>query len=75
MSIIYIFLIGLWNFRFRPRHPTHMDTKISWADEAASPDELDEEFDTFPTSKGQDVVKMRWLLETVQRKRRGFKHC
>uniref|UniRef100_A0A1J3J4U6 Multiple C2 and transmembrane domain-containing protein 2 n=1 Tax=Noccaea caerulescens TaxID=107243 RepID=A0A1J3J4U6_NOCCA len=58
-AFLYMFLIGLWNFRFRPRHPPHMDTKISWA-EAASPDELDEEFDTFPTSKGQDVVKMRY---------------
>jgi hypothetical protein len=58
-TFLYMFLIGLWNFRFRPRHPAHMDTKVSWA-EAASPDELDEEFDTFPTSKGQDVVKMRY---------------
>ncbi|MCI07024.1 multiple C2 and transmembrane domain-containing protein 2-like [Trifolium medium] len=36
-----------------------MDTKISWA-EAAHPDELDEEFDTFPTSKAQDVIRMRY---------------
>lgn len=56
---LYMFVIGVWNFRFRPRHPPHMDTKLSWA-EAASPDELDEEFDTFPTSKAQDVVKMRY---------------
>ncbi|KAI9077275.1 hypothetical protein K1719_040719 [Acacia pycnantha] len=56
---LYMFVIGLWNFRFRPRHPPHMDTKLSWA-EAAQPDELDEEFDTFPTSKAQDVVKMRY---------------
>ncbi|KAF3567555.1 hypothetical protein DY000_02019596 [Brassica cretica] len=38
---------------------TWTQIKISWA-EAASPDELDEEFDIFPTSKGQDVVKMRY---------------
>ncbi|KAF7818977.1 FT-interacting protein 1 [Senna tora] len=56
---LYMFVIGVWNFRFRPRHPPHMDTKVSWA-EAAQADELDEEFDTFPTSKGQDVVKMRY---------------
>lgn len=36
-----------------------MDTKLSWA-EAAHPDELDEEFDTFPTSKAQDVIRMRY---------------
>ena len=36
-----------------------MDTKLSWA-EVVHPDELDEEFDTFPTSKAQDVVRMRY---------------
>ncbi|XP_066376241.1 FT-interacting protein 1 [Miscanthus floridulus] len=56
---LYMFLIGLWNYRRRPRHPPHMDTKMSWA-EAVHPDELDEEFDTFPTSRAQDVVYMRY---------------
>ncbi|KAL6133878.1 hypothetical protein ACLB2K_066111 [Fragaria x ananassa] len=56
---LYIFLIGIWNFRFRPRVPPSMDTKLSWA-EAVHPDEMDEEFDTFPTSKAQDVVRMRY---------------
>ncbi|KAL6987056.1 FT-interacting protein 1 [Sarracenia purpurea var. burkii] len=56
---LYMFLIGIWNFRFRQRHPPHMDTKLSWA-EAVHPDELDEEFDTFPTSRPQDIVRMRY---------------
>ncbi|KAK9123057.1 hypothetical protein Sjap_012659 [Stephania japonica] len=56
---LYMFFIGIWNYRFRPRHPPHMDTKLSWA-EAAHPDELDEEFDTFPTSKPHDVARMRY---------------
>ncbi|XP_058071257.1 FT-interacting protein 1-like [Magnolia sinica] len=56
---LYMFLIGIWNFRFRPRHPPHMDTRLSWA-EAVHPDELDEEFDTFPTSKSWDTVQMRY---------------
>ncbi|XP_039013496.1 FT-interacting protein 1 isoform X2 [Hibiscus syriacus] len=56
---LYMFLIGIWNYRYRPRHPPHMDTKLSWA-EVANPDELNEEFDTFPTSKPQDVVRMRY---------------
>ncbi|XP_051123851.1 FT-interacting protein 1-like [Andrographis paniculata] len=56
---LYAFLVGLWNYRLRPRHPPRMDTKLSWA-EAANPDELDEEFDTFPTSKQQDIVRMRY---------------
>ncbi|KAL7194279.1 hypothetical protein ACSBR1_034653 [Camellia fascicularis] len=56
---LYMFLIGLWNFRFRPKHPPHMDIKLSCA-EAVHPDEMDEEFDTFPTSKLPDVVRMRY---------------
>ncbi|KAE8098856.1 hypothetical protein FH972_016890 [Carpinus fangiana] len=58
-AFLYMFLIGIWNFRFRSRHPPHMDTKLSWA-EAVHQDEMDEEFDTFPTSKAQDVVRMRY---------------
>ncbi|KAL9142340.1 hypothetical protein ABFS82_14G163400 [Erythranthe guttata] len=56
---LYGFLIGLWNYRLRPRGPPHMDAKLSWA-EAVNPDELDEEFDTFPTSRENDVVRMRY---------------
>ncbi|EHA8589113.1 FT-interacting protein 3 [Cocos nucifera] len=56
---LYMFLIGLWNYRFRPRYPPHMNTRISHAD-AAHPDELDEEFDTFPTSRSAELVRMRY---------------
>ncbi|CAI0546392.1 unnamed protein product, partial [Linum tenue] len=56
---LYMFLIGLWNYRFRPKYPPHMNTRISYAD-AVHPDELDEEFDTFPTTKGSDIVRMRY---------------
>ncbi|KAL5976016.1 Multiple C2 and transmembrane domain-containing protein 2 [Asimina triloba] len=56
---LYMFLIGMWNYRYRPRHPPHMDIRLSWA-EAVHPDELDEEFDTFPTSKPWDMVQMRY---------------
>ncbi|KAK3026776.1 hypothetical protein RJ639_040254 [Escallonia herrerae] len=56
---LYMFLIGIWNYRYRSRHPPHMDTKLSWA-ETIHPDELDEEFDTFPTSKSQEMVRMRY---------------
>lgn len=56
---LYMFLIGLWNYRFRPRYPPHMNTRISHA-EAAHPDELDEEFDTFPTSRSPELVRMRY---------------
>ncbi|KAL5719597.1 Multiple C2 and transmembrane domain-containing protein 2 [Ranunculus cassubicifolius] len=56
---LYMFLIGLWNYRFRPKNPPHMDTRLSWA-EAVHPDELDEEFDTFPTSRQPDIIRMRY---------------
>ncbi|KAM7512673.1 hypothetical protein LguiB_011548 [Lonicera macranthoides] len=56
---LYLFVIGLWNYRFRPRNPPHMDARISQA-ENANQDELDEEFDTFPTSRPTDIVRMRY---------------
>ncbi|KAL2940884.1 FT-interacting protein 1 [Bienertia sinuspersici] len=56
---LYLFLIGIWNYRWRPRHPPHMDTRLSHAD-VAHPDELDEEFDTFPTSRPNEIIRMRY---------------
>ncbi|KAA8520613.1 hypothetical protein F0562_014869 [Nyssa sinensis] len=56
---VYMFLIGLWNYRYRPRYPPHMNTRISYAD-AVHPDELDEEFDTFPTTRSTEMVRMRY---------------
>ncbi|XP_061362852.1 multiple C2 domain and transmembrane region protein 6 isoform X2 [Gastrolobium bilobum] len=56
---LYLFVIGIWNYRFRPRHPPHMDARLSQA-ESAHPDELDEEFDTFPTTRPSDIVRMRY---------------
>ncbi|XP_076892988.1 FT-interacting protein 3-like [Bidens hawaiensis] len=56
---LYLFLIGVWYYRWRPKHPPHMDTRLSCADNA-HPDELDEEFDTFPTTRQPDIVRMRY---------------
>ncbi|KAK4493181.1 hypothetical protein RD792_017955 [Penstemon davidsonii] len=56
---LYMFLIGGWNYRFRPRYPPHMNIKLSCAD-SVHPDELDEEFDPFPTARGNDLVRMRY---------------
>ncbi|KAG6522910.1 FT-interacting protein 7-like [Zingiber officinale] len=56
---LYLFLVGAWNYRFRPRNPPHMDTRLSMA-ETARPDELDEECDTFPSSKPADVIRNRY---------------
>ncbi|XP_020574584.1 LOW QUALITY PROTEIN: FT-interacting protein 1 [Phalaenopsis equestris] len=56
---LYMFMIGVWNYRYRPRYPPHMNTKISHA-EAVHPDELDEEFDSFPTTRSPELVRMRY---------------
>ncbi|KAL8495292.1 hypothetical protein ACS0TY_019445 [Phlomoides rotata] len=56
---LYMFLIGLWNYRYRPMYPPHMNTRLSCAD-MSHPDELDEEFDTFPTSRSPDLVRLRY---------------
>lgn len=56
---LYLFVIGLWNYRFRLRIPPHMDARLSQA-ENTHPDELDEEFDSFPTSRPSDLVRMRY---------------
>ncbi|KAL5981515.1 Multiple C2 domain and transmembrane region protein 7 [Asimina triloba] len=56
---LYMFLIGIWNYRYRPRYPPHMNTRISHA-EQVHPDELDEEFDTFPSTRNPDLIRMRY---------------
>uniref|UniRef100_A0A2N9G8N1 C2 domain-containing protein n=1 Tax=Fagus sylvatica TaxID=28930 RepID=A0A2N9G8N1_FAGSY len=52
-------LIVAWKYIWRPRGPPHIDVRLSHAD-LVIPDELDEEFDTFPTSRSSDVVRMRY---------------
>ncbi|XP_010473804.1 PREDICTED: FT-interacting protein 1-like [Camelina sativa] len=55
-----LFMVAVWNYRLRPRQPPHMDTRISFAD-SIHPEELNEEFDTFPySSQDPGVVKMRY---------------
>ncbi|CAK7348069.1 unnamed protein product [Dovyalis caffra] len=56
---LYMFLIGVWNYRFRPHYPPHMNARISHAD-AVNPDELDEEFDTFPSRQSPEIVRFRY---------------
>ncbi|KAJ7542858.1 hypothetical protein O6H91_09G015200 [Diphasiastrum complanatum] len=56
---LYMFWIGAWRYRFRARAPSSMDATLSQALEVNS-DELDEEFDTYPTSKGPDIIKFRY---------------
>ncbi|KAF3944969.1 hypothetical protein ACB098_01G122900 [Castanea mollissima] len=56
---LYLFVIGIWNYRFRPKQPPHMDARLSQAEFIHS-DELDEEFDTFPTTRHPDLVRARY---------------
>lgn len=58
-GFLYVFLIGVWYYRFRPKIPAGMDIRLSHA-EAVDPDELDEEFDTVPSSKPPDVIRVRY---------------
>lgn len=56
----YVFVIGVWNYRFRSKIPLpHFDPKISLA-ESIDRDELDEEFDTVPSGKPNEVVRPRY---------------
>lgn len=58
-AFLYMFVIGIWNYYYRPRYPPHMNTTISCAD-AVPPDELDEEFDTFPSTRSHEIVRRRY---------------
>ncbi|MED6154893.1 hypothetical protein PIB30_000395 [Stylosanthes scabra] len=52
---LYMVIVGLVNYRYRPRHPPTMDAEFSHAD-STDPDE----FDTFPTSRPIHIVAMRY---------------
>ncbi|KAJ4832297.1 FT-interacting protein 4 [Turnera subulata] len=57
--LLYMAFVGLWRYKSRPRYPPHMDTRLSHA-ESVYADELDEEFDSFPTSRSAETVRMRY---------------
>ncbi|KAG6533615.1 FT-interacting protein 3-like [Zingiber officinale] len=52
-------VVGLCRYRSRPRHPPQIDLRLSHVD-AVCADDLDEELDTFPTSRSPEVVRMRY---------------
>ncbi|KAL2492752.1 Protein QUIRKY [Abeliophyllum distichum] len=58
-GFLYVFLIGVWYYRFRPKIPAGMDVKLSHA-ETVDPDELDEEFDTMPSSRPPEIIRVRY---------------
>ncbi|KAL2470603.1 C2 calcium/lipid-binding plant phosphoribosyltransferase family protein [Abeliophyllum distichum] len=58
-ALLSMAAVGLWRYRSRPRYPPHMNTWLSYA-ESVNQDELDEEFDSFPTSRSAELVRMRY---------------
>ncbi|XP_068650143.1 protein QUIRKY [Aristolochia californica] len=56
---LYVFLVGAWYYRFKPKIPAGMDIRLSQAD-SVDPDELDEEFDPVPSNKPPDIVRARY---------------
>ncbi|XVF54262.1 hypothetical protein PTKIN_Ptkin05aG0166300 [Pterospermum kingtungense] len=58
-GFLYVVLIGVWYYRFKPKIPAGMDIRLSQA-EAVDPDELDEEFDTIPSSKPPELIRARY---------------
>lgn len=58
-GFLYVTLIGVWYYRFRPKIPAGMDTRLSQA-ETVDPDEVDEEFDTIPSSKPPELIRARY---------------
>ncbi|XVF11984.1 hypothetical protein REPUB_Repub08aG0075900 [Reevesia pubescens] len=58
-GFLYVVLIGVWYYRFRPKIPAGMGIRLSQA-ETVDPDELDEEFDTIPSSKPPEIIRARY---------------
>ncbi|CAL4975564.1 unnamed protein product [Urochloa decumbens] len=65
---LYVFMIGVWYYRFRPRGPAGMDARLSQAD-TVDGDELEEEFDPVPPPEALRAryERLRTLAGRVQR--------
>lgn len=57
--LLIIFFVVVLRYKNRPKHPPHINIRLTMI-EVTTPDELDEEYDTLPTSRDFDVVKMRY---------------
>lgn len=56
---MYAFLIVALRVRYRQRIPQNMDPRLSYVD-VVGQDELDEEFDGFPSTRPADTVRIRY---------------
>ncbi|KAL4340604.1 hypothetical protein GQ457_08G005870 [Hibiscus cannabinus] len=62
---LYAFLILVLRFRYCRQIQHNTDSRLSYVD-AVSLDELDEEFDEFPTTKSPDIIQIRYdRLRTI----------
>ncbi|XP_027343043.1 FT-interacting protein 7-like [Abrus precatorius] len=55
----FLLMVGIWRYRTRPRYPYHMDVKLSQAD-TATVEELEEEFDPFPSKFNGENLRKRY---------------
>ncbi|XP_047163494.1 FT-interacting protein 3-like [Vigna umbellata] len=55
----FLLMVGIWRYRSRPRYPSHMDMSLSQAD-TATVEELEEEFDPFPSKVSGENLKKRY---------------
>ncbi|KAJ8641721.1 hypothetical protein MRB53_018415 [Persea americana] len=58
-AFMYLFFILVWRYRYRHMAPTNIDPRLSYVD-VVGPDEIDEEFDGFPSSRGPDQIRIRY---------------
>jgi hypothetical protein len=58
-AFLCLIMIGAWNYPGGSRRPAHIDAVLSQADQVDL-DDLDEEFDTFRTSKPDEIVRLRY---------------
>ncbi|RLN24758.1 protein QUIRKY-like [Panicum miliaceum] len=59
LVLVYLVLVGVWNYRFRPRTPPYVSTRLSYVD-TVHRDELDKEFDTVPSQADNSRLRMRY---------------
>ncbi|XP_073006147.1 multiple C2 domain and transmembrane region protein 16-like [Typha latifolia] len=58
---LHVAAMGTWRYRKRPRGPSpHPCLKASMAEAALDREELDEEFDSVPSSRGEAAVRARY---------------
>ena len=56
---LYMFVLGLWNYFYRVQDLPGIDLKLSQA-ENPLPDAIDEELDTFPSSRNSTLTRHRY---------------